>query len=113
MVNLISFIIYFTFAWYIVIKSSFKLDLKAWANMIVNSASFGIKAMAWTYMLSIYDKDEEAKIGASEYDEKLWNDHGSLFLWDYFASFMIKMSIFAFIFEMMNIKIILQSETPE
>ena len=61
LVNLISFIIYFSFACYIAIKSSFKLDAKAWANMAVNSASFSIKAMAWTYMLSIYDKNEEEK----------------------------------------------------
>jgi hypothetical protein len=59
LVNLISFVIYFSFALYVMIKSSFKLDLKAWANLAVNSVSFCIKAFAWTYMISIYDKDEE------------------------------------------------------
>ena len=94
------------------IRSSFKLDSKAWANLGVNSASFSIKAIVWTYMISIYDKDQ-AKKGEVAYNEMLWDSHGELFLWDYFASFMIKMSIFAFIFEMMNIIVILQSESPE
>jgi hypothetical protein len=95
------------------IKSSFKLDLKAWTNLVVNSASFSIKAIAWTYMISIYDTDKEAIIGAVVYEELLWDSNGELFLWDYFASFMIKMSIFAFIFEMMTIKVVLQSESHE
>lgn len=99
--------IYFAFALYYVIKSSFKLDLKAWTNLGVNSASFSIKAIAWTYMMSIYDLDKEAIIGAVVYEEMLWDSNGQLFLWDYFASFMIKMSIFAFIFEMMNIRVVL------
>ena len=55
-VNLVSFVIYFSFALYVAIKSSFKMDLKAWVNMSVNSASLGIKAIVWTYMMSIYDK---------------------------------------------------------
>ena len=55
-VNLVSFVIYFTFALYVAAKSSCKMDLKAWANMGVNSVSLGIKAIAWTYMISIYDK---------------------------------------------------------
>ena len=111
--NLISFLIYFSFALYVMIKSSFKMDLKAWVNLTVNSASFCIKAIAWTYMISIYDKDKEAIIGAVVYEEMLWDSNGQLFLWDYFASFMIKMSIFGFIFEMMSIRVILQSESPE
>ncbi len=113
LINLISFVIYFTFALYVMIKSSFKLDLKAWTNLVVNSASFSIKAIAWTYMISIYDTDKEAIIGAVVYEELLWDSNGELFLWDYFASFMIKMSIFAFIFEMMTIKVVLKSESHE
>jgi hypothetical protein len=58
------------------IKSSFKLDFKAWANLGVNSASFSIKAFAWTYMISIYDKDQEAIFGEVVYNEMLWEDHG-------------------------------------
>ncbi len=51
-------------------------------------------------------------MGEVAYEKMLWDDNGQLFLWDYFASFMIKMSIFAFIFEMMNIRVVLESETP-
>lgn len=58
------------------IKSSFKMDLKAWVNLTVNSASFCIKAIAWTYMISIYDKDKEAIIGAVVYEEMLWDSNG-------------------------------------
>ncbi len=43
----------------------------------------------------------------------MWDDNGQLFLWDYFASFMIKMSIYVFIFDMMSIKVVLQSESPQ
>jgi hypothetical protein len=89
------------------------MDLKAWVNLGVNSASFSIKAITWTYMISIYDIDKEAIIGAVVYEEMLWDSNGQLFLWDYFASFIIKMSIFAFIFEMMSIKVVLQSDSHE
>jgi uncharacterized membrane protein len=60
LVNLISFVIYFSFALFVCIKSSFKIDVKAWVNLGVNSASFSIKAIAWTYMVSIYDSNEAA-----------------------------------------------------
>ena len=113
LINLISFVIYFAFSLYVIIKSRFKMDLKAWANLGVNSASFSIKAITWTYMISIYDIDKEAIIGAVVYEEMLWDSNGQLFLWDYFASFIIKMSIFAFIFEMMSIKVVLQSDSHE
>jgi hypothetical protein len=52
------------------------MDLKAWANLSVNSISFCIKAIAWTYMISIYDKDREAIIGAVVYEEMLWDSNG-------------------------------------
>jgi hypothetical protein len=89
------------------------MDGKALANMGVNSVSFSIKAFAWTYIIAIYDTNLEASMGEVAYEEKLWNDNGELFLWDYFASFMIKMTIFAFIFEMMNIRVVLQSDSPQ
>ena len=91
------------------------MDIKAWINLGVNTASFLIKAIAWTYMLIIYNEnlDKEASMGEVPYEEMLWDNNGQLFLWDYFASFMIKMSIFAFIFEMMNIRVVLESESPE
>ena len=105
--NLIAFVIYFSFAIYVMFKTSYMMDLKAWANLSVNSISFCIKAIAWTYMISIYDKEREDIVGAVVYEEMLWDSNGQLFLWDYFATFMIKMSIFAFIFEVMSIRVIL------
>lgn len=74
--NLFSFLIYFSLALYVVIKSSYKMDLKAWANLSVNSISFCIKAIAWTYMISIYDKERETIIGAVVYEEMLWDSNG-------------------------------------
>jgi hypothetical protein len=74
--NLVSFVIYFSFTVYVMIKSSFTMDLKAWSNLSVNSISFCIKAIAWTYMISIYDKDMEAIIGAVVYEEMLWDSNG-------------------------------------
>ena len=113
LVNLISFLIYFSFSLYICIKNSFKMDGKAWANIGVNTASFSIKAIAWTYIIAIYDTNQAASMGEVVYEEKLWDENGELFLWDYFASFMIKMTIFAFIFEMINIRVVLQSDSPQ
>jgi hypothetical protein len=52
------------------------MDGKAWANLGVNSASFSIKAIAWTYMVSIYDTNEEAKIGEAIYEKQLWENNG-------------------------------------
>jgi hypothetical protein len=52
------------------------MDLKAWANLSVNSISFCIKAIAWTYMISIYDKERETIIGAVVYEEMLWDTNG-------------------------------------
>jgi hypothetical protein len=89
------------------------MDPKAWANIGVNALSFGAKAIIWTYMISQYNNEEEKKVGAVVYADSLWNNNGQLFLWDYMASFLIKMSIFVFIFEMMKIRVILSSETPD
>jgi len=114
LINLIAFLVYFTFSVYVSIKSSFKMDLKAWINLGVNAASFLIKGIVWTYMIIIYNEnlDREPSMGELAYEKMLWDENGQLFLWDYFASFMIKMSIFAFIFEMTNIRVVLESETP-
>ncbi len=59
-VNLLSFVTYTLYAIYCTTKSNCKMDPKGWANVGVNIMSFGIKAIAWSYMLSIYDKAQEA-----------------------------------------------------
>ena len=51
-VNLFAFFIYTSFAIYNIKKSEYKMDRKAWANMGVYILSFGVKAIAWTYMIS-------------------------------------------------------------
>ncbi len=40
----------------------------------------------------------------------LWDLHGELFIWDYFAAFITKMSIYVFIFEMIKIWDIMVAE---
>jgi len=77
-INLIAFLIYFTFSLYVSVKSSFKMDVKAWVNLGVNTASFLIKAIAWTYMIIIYNEnlDREASMGEVAYEKMLWDENG-------------------------------------
>ena len=92
---MLSFIIYTSFALILAIKSKFKLDFKAWANLGVNIICFMTKGIFWTYIITKYgyhslnNKDNPMEA------------NGQIFLWDYLASFMTKMTIYAFIFEML------------
>ncbi len=83
--------------------------MKAWVNISIYIVSFSIKTATWSYMLAIYNKDDEKIYDKSEYEDILIKQHGEMFLWDYFASFMTKMSIFVFIFEMVNLWNIISS----
>ncbi len=40
-----------------------RLDSKTWTNIIVNLLSFTTKTLIWTWIMIIYDKAEENKIG--------------------------------------------------
>ena len=79
------------------------MDLKAWINLYINLGCFIVKTSIWIYIESIYDP----KNGYNE--DKVWAENEGLFLFDYLANFMIKMSMFVFIFEMMRIWIFLSS----
>jgi hypothetical protein len=59
-----------------------------------------MKLITWTYILSKYEVLKEKDIGEQKYETELWNQQSRWFLIDYFAVFMIKMSIYVFIFEM-------------
>jgi len=56
-INVLCFVVYSSMAVFVVIKSKYKLDVKGWVNMGINTVSFAIKMIAWTYLISIYDWD--------------------------------------------------------
>lgn len=82
-------------------------------NMFINIVGFSVKTITWTYMESIFDPTVATIMGYKEYENKLWDENGALFMWDYLASYAIKMSIFAFIYEMMYIWALISSESPQ
>ena len=51
-INITCFVVYTSMAAYVISKSKCKIDIKGWANMSVNTASFALKMIAWTYMIS-------------------------------------------------------------
>jgi hypothetical protein len=72
------------------------MDPKAWWNMAVNICSFGVKTLAWIIILQ---KSDPAQLKNIEYANSLWYKEAHWFLFDYFATYVIKMSIYVFIFE--------------
>ena len=50
-------------------------------------------------------------MGPERYDDYLWNSEAHWFLFDYFCTFLTKMSIYAFIFEMRHVFEILTSDS--
>ncbi len=79
------------------------MDPKSWWNIGINIFSFSIKTTTWIFILSIYDKKMEEEMGKSKYIDKLWDEEDRWFLFDYLAAYIIKMSIYVFIFEMKKI----------
>jgi hypothetical protein len=51
-INITCFVVYTSMAAYVISKSKCKTDIKGWANMSVNTASFALKMIAWTYLFS-------------------------------------------------------------
>ena len=74
-----------------------RMDPKAWWNMGVYICSFGVKTIAWIVIFHSTDKE---KLNNIDYASKLWYEEAHWFLFDYFAAYAIKMSIYVFIFEM-------------
>jgi hypothetical protein len=56
---------------------------------------------------------EEEKLGPEKYDDYLWNSEAHWFIFDYFAAYLIKVSIYVFIFEMRHVFEILTSSSLE
>ena len=90
-----------------------KMDPKAWWNIGVNMISFSFKTLAWIEIVLSYDPIKERELGPEKYDDLLWAQEAHWFLFDYFASYMLKMSIYVFIFEMRQVYDILTSESNE
>jgi len=84
------------------------MDKKAWINISINILCFSIKAFGWI-MISL---DPHTKQDANSF-ENLWEKQAHWFLFDYFGAFIIKISIFVFIFEMVLVYITLASENYE
>ena len=79
------------------------MDYKAWWNIAVNLFSFSLKVTTWSVILNAYDPKLEKEMGPIPYAHKLWDDQGFWFLFDYFGAYLIKISIYIFIFEMRQI----------
>jgi hypothetical protein len=90
-----------------------KFDCKTWGNISLYLVSFSMKLITWTYILSKYDVLKEKDIGEQKYETELWNQQSRWFLIDYFAVFMIKMSIYVFIFEIQHMYEYLSSADME
>lgn len=112
-INISCYLLYASGCLFVAYKSNFYLDGKAQLNMFINIVGFSVKTITWTYMISIFDPAVATIMGYKEYENKLWDENGALFMWDYFASYAIKMSIFAFIYEMMYIWALISSESPQ
>ena len=112
-INICCYLFYASGSLFVAYKSNFYLDGKAQMNMFINIVGFSVKTITWTYMESIFDPTVATIMGYKEYENKLWDENGALFMWDYLASYAIKMSIFAFIYEMMYIWALISSESPQ
>ena len=96
-VNLVALLSYFLGVFVILaLRRCPRMDPKAWWNMAVNICSFAVKTLAWIIILQNTDP---AQLKNIEYANSLWYKEAHWFLFDYFATYVIKMSIYVFIFE--------------
>jgi hypothetical protein len=63
--------------------------------------------------MSAFDPSLEASMGPKAYAEFLWKKESKWFIFDYFGSYLIKISIYVFIFEMRKILEILTASNHE
>ena len=111
-VNLLSLILYSLGVGLVMkLRKCPSMDRKAWWNIGINQLSFAFKSIAWIEILLAYDPVEEERIGPERYDDLLWNSKAHWFLFDYFGTYLTKMSIYAFIFEMRHVSEILTSDS--
>ena len=97
----------------LVVRRCPKMDRKALSNIGINVISFSVKTTTWTMILIAYDHKTEIELGSKNYSDKLWDDEAHWFLFDYFAAYVIKMSIYVFIFEMRQILDYLTSDSEK
>ena len=74
-------------------------------NVFVYMISFLVKTVTWSIMLYIFDFDDT--------DNDRLMQGAYLFLLDYGAAYAIKVSIFMFIFEMMQVRVLMVSQSHE
>ena len=111
-VNLLSLIFYTLGVGLVMIfRKCPRIDRKAWWNIGINLVSFAFKSIAWIEILLAYDPEEEKRMGPERYDDLLWNSEAHWFLFDYFGTYLTKLSIYAFIFEMRHVFEILTSDS--
>ena len=104
-VNLSLFLLYSIPAGLIVRKHLTVLDMPTQVNIFLYLVSFLVRATTWGVMLFVYDTGET--------DSERLQQGSYLFILDYGASFAMKISLMLFIFDMMQVRIMLTAQSHE